>query len=443
MFTVAGVRRLMIAFYFLLLVEDVGTTYSKYLPSPFSWAHDLFWLPLPGVKVRPFDLVMLGILLVAAARRTSKAPLVAPMRNALLLSAGTVVAWFVYGLARGGDARAGSWQIYLLLTTVLVAFTFAATFQTAEHYATLAKVLVAAAFYRALMCWIFYFAYVSPHRIDPLPDFVTTHDDSVLWVDAIIILIVNALEKRARGTTIRTILGILFVVGAIQWNQRRLAWVSLIMALVTMFFLLPPGKTRRRVSRIALFAAPVIALYVAIGWGRGERIFLPLRSLETVTTTEDLSTKARNVENLGLVATAHTGILGGTGWGHKYIELSSKYSIAAYFELWQYVPHNSILGLLAYTGVLGFIGYWLAFPTAVFFNSRMGKLGNTSAVRNAGILGAVQMIICANEMYGDMGLFSLKTMYILAGSYAVAMRLPITAGVWPPPRQRQPSGAAR
>ena len=289
----------MAVLYFLLLAEDVGTTYSKYLWSPFAWAHDIFWLPLPGIKVRPFDLVMVGILIVAAARRTSRAPLVTPMRNALFLSAATVVAWFAYGLARGGDARAGSWQIYLLLTTVLVAFTFAATFQTVEHYALLAKILVAAGFYRAMMCWIFYFDYVSPHKLDPLPDFITTHDDSVLWVGVIIVLIVNALEKRARGTTIRTVVGILFVLGAIQWNQRRLAWVSLIMALVTMFFLLPPGKTRRRVSRFALFAAPVITLYVAIGWGRGERIFLPLRSLETVTTTEDLSTKARNVENFG------------------------------------------------------------------------------------------------------------------------------------------------
>ncbi len=381
---------------------------------------------------------MVAVLVVAAVRRTSKTPLVAPMRNALLLSAGTVVVWFAYGLARGGDARAGSWQIYLLLTTVLVAFTFAATFQTAEHYATLAKVMVAAGLYRAAMCWIFYFNFVSPHRLDPLPDFITTHDDSVLWVGVIVILIVNALEKRARGTTVRTVLGILFVMAAIQWNQRRLAWVSLVMALVTMFFLLPPGKTRRRVSRFALFAAPVVALYVAIGWGRGERIFLPLRSLETVTTTEDLSTKARNIENLGLIATAHTaGVLGGTGWGHRYMELSSKYSIAAYFELWQYVPHNSILGLLAYTGVLGFTGYWLAFPTAVFFNSRMGKLGNSPAVRNVGIVGAVQMIICANEMYGDMGLFSLKTMYILAGSYAAAMRLPIGAEVWSASKPRQ------
>ena len=39
-------------------------------------------------------------------------------------------------------------------------------------------------------------------------------------------------------------------------------------------------------------------------------------------------------------------------------------------ELWPYVPHNSILGLLAYTGILGFAGYWLAFPTAVFLNAR-------------------------------------------------------------------------
>ena len=93
-----------------------------------------------------------------------------------------------------------------------------------------------------------------------------------------------------------------------------------------------------------------------------------------MTTAEDTSTKARNVENLGLIATSNaSGMLMGTGWGHPYVEVSSKYSIAQYFPLWQYVPHNSILGLLAYTGVLGFCGYWMVFPTSMFLAARMAR----------------------------------------------------------------------
>jgi hypothetical protein len=139
------------------------------------------------------------------------------------------------------------------------------------------------------------------------------------------------------------------------------------------------------------------------------------------------------MENLGLIATGNaSSMLVGTGWGHGYIEVSNKYAIYG-FELWRFVPHNSILGLLAFSGAFGFIGFWLPFPTAMFLNARVARLGNTPASRTMGLVAAAQMLVCANQMYGDMGDFSYRTMYVLAGSYALAMRLPPLAGVWTEP----------
>jgi O-antigen ligase len=134
---------------------------------------------------------------------------------------------------------------------------------------------------------------------------------------------------------------------------------------------------------------------------------------------------------LGLIATANAyGAWIGTGWGRRYIELSDKYQIHD-FELWPYIPHNSILGLLAYTGILGAAAFWFAFSTAMFMNARLGRQAPSPLARRIGIVGATQMIVCANQMYGDMGIFSSKTIYILAASYAVALRLPALEGVWP------------
>jgi hypothetical protein len=239
------------------------------------------------------------------------------------------------------------------------------------------------------------------------------------------------MSRRRFATTLGATAMTLFLLGAIQWNTRRLAWVSLVMGLVTLFALLPQGSILRRVKRACLVIAPVVALYVAVGWGRPERVFAPLQSLASVSTREDRSTKARNAENLGLVATVRqAGSLAGTGWGHGYTALTDKYSIAEEMELWPYVPHNSVLGLLAYTGILGFLGYWLAFPTAVFLNARIAKLGTTEEARKAGLVCSTLMIVCGNQLYGDMGIFSLRTMYLLATTYAAAMRLPSVAGVW-------------
>jgi hypothetical protein len=109
--------------------------------------------------------------------------------------------------------------------------------------------------------------------------------------------------------------------------------------------------------------------------------------------------------------------------------LTLKYDISG-FELWRYIPHNSILGLLAFTGVLGFAGFWLPIPTAVFLNARTARLASDPRIRNIALVGAAQLIVSANQLYGDMGLFSLEAMYVMGVSYGIALRLPLLAGVW-------------
>jgi hypothetical protein len=353
------------------------------------------------------------------------------MKNALFLVLATVVVFFAYGVATGGDARAASWQIYLIVSSVLFAFVVSALFVTPEHYESLMKVVIAAGAYRAVMCWYFANVVLPTVTFETRPEYVTAHDDSVVWVVCILAVLVHALTKRKAKSTLAAILLTGLFVGAIQFNTRRLAWVSLIMGLVTAYFLLPTGRVKTVVKRAVMIAAPIVAIYTAVGWGRPEKIFAPLQSIASVSTQEDRSTKARNAENLGLIATVkQANALTGTGWGHGYVELTNKYSIAKSMELWPYVPHNSVLGLLAYTGILGFAGVWLAFPTAAFLNARLAKLGGTPQLRNVGFVASTAMIVCGNQMYGDMGIFSLRNMYLLALTYAVALRMPMVAGTW-------------
>jgi hypothetical protein len=118
-----------------------------------------------------------------------------------------------------------------------------------------------------------------------------------------------------------------------------------------------------------------------------------------------------------------------------------KYDISGAFELWQFVPHNSLLGLLAFTGMLGFAGFWISVPTAVFFHARIARLVTDSKIQSVGIIGASQLIVCANQLYGDMGLMFVKPMYVIALSYAIALRMPRTAGVWDLPKTATPARA--
>jgi hypothetical protein len=424
---------------FLVFAEDSGCAYAPPLGAPLGWVHAILLDPLP-IKIRLLDLLLLGIL-IASPKRDGRGPNSQPMQNALFLTIGATVFFFMWGIFHGGDGRHASWQTYLILSTVLMAFTLAATFRTAADYAGLVKWLIAAAAYRGVMCWISYFTW-GRATLGESGAFLTTHDDTIGWVVAIMVLLVNALDKRKTSVTVRNLALMLFFVGAIQFNSRRLAWVSLAMGIAVMYFLFPQGVAKKRITRAVMIMAPLALLYVVVGWGRQNPIFLPLRSFASVSTQEDGSTLARNAENLGLIATANSfGPLFGSGWGKPYICLTTKYDISNAFELWQYVPHNSILAILAFTGMAGAAIFWGTVATAVFLNVRVARLTADPLYRSVTIIGAAQVVVCANQLYGDMGIFFLKPMYFLAISYAMALRLPRAAGVWGPAKQTVPAGA--
>jgi hypothetical protein len=413
---------------FLVFIEDSTCAYATRIGAPFGWLRPLLE-PTP-IKLRLFDLLM--ILVIFLSKGPKKPGPVVPMRSALYLILGTTVFTMIRGVATGGDFRFASWQTYLILSMVLTAFAVASACRTPAHYVMLGKWLIAASVYRAAMCWISYFTWAKA-LVGESGAFMTAHVDTIPWVTSILILIVNMFDKISLLKRLRNLSGILLFLGALQFNSRRLAWVSLIMGFVVAYSLLPKGRMKRRVNRIGLILSPVILAYVGIGWGRPEKIFLPLESLSSVSTKPDASTLARNAENLGLLATAHyNNSLFGTGWGHPYIYLTLKYDISG-FELWRYVPHNSILGLLAFSGVLGFAGFWLAIPTSVFLNARVARLSPDPVARTVCLIGAAQLIVCCNQLYGDMGIFTPGSMYVIAVSYAIAMRIPPVAGAWGAP----------
>jgi hypothetical protein len=431
--TVYRVRvRWVLATAIALLFMGADESYRSVWPSPFFWVESVLYEATPW-KIRPFDHIVAVCLILALRSPDGKGPRVGPMRNALRLAAATIAIWFFYGVVvRGGAAYEASFQTYLLMSGILLAFAIAAAFRTPEHYAMLAKAILLAAAYRALMCWAFYIFHVNALPPKLKPEFMTSHDDTVLWVVSMLVLLLRAIWTPQLVARAKALSFLLFLVGALLFNQRRLAWVSLTMGLVLMFILIPPGKYKRRVSRALLALSPVIAIYVAVGWGRKEQIFKPLGSFATVSTQEDASTKARNMENLGIIRTYnYNSLLMGTGWGHPYIEVTHKYSIASIYKMWAYFPHNSILAMLGYTGVLGFFGYWLALPTAVFLNARTARFAPDLLARQAGIIGASQLVVCANQYFGDMGVQFPKAVYMLSVSYALALRLPILVGAWP------------
>jgi hypothetical protein len=389
--------------------------------------------PLPGIKFPIWDLVLLGTLVVAlgakgAAKGRAK-PVVKSMKVALL----SILALWTWGVVRGGDVRQTMWQLHSFVISIALAFAVAATCRTAKSIATLGKVILFAAVYRAFVLIVFYLTIAR--GLDPPLQVMTNHADSMLFVTGMLIVIANAIERRRLTSFLLMIAACIPLALAIKWNNRRLAWLSLIVGLAVFYYVLPRTRFKRRMNWLMLAATPLFCMYVAAGWGRTESVFKPVGAISTMFGQhEDTSSEMRDIENYNLVATLRTNPLVGTGWGHEYNEVSKAISIKEIFEQYRFIPHNSVLGLLAFTGLIGFATLWQVFVVAAFFVAIAVRAAPSGPVRVASILGITTITTFTLQMWGDMGWNSLSCDALVACAIGIAVRVPILSGAWPEKR---------
>jgi hypothetical protein len=111
----------------------------------------------------------------------------------------------------------------------------------------------------------------------------------------------------------------------------------------------------------------------------------------------------------------------GTGWGVPYEKVTSVYANFG-DEWWQYryLPHNSLLGVCVFSGLVGLAGMWLVVPMGAFLGAR-GYWNETGVVERAGALASLCVLPAySTQCYGDIGLQSLTCNLILGTALGVA-----------------------
>ena len=425
-------RRLVYALVFLGICAEIDG--DMFAGKWTTWFSPLLQLPnikLP-IKLSLLDLVVLIVLAIARFRAGAQTMRARALDRAMWFSIGSVAVTWIWGiLIRGGDAKPTFLQLHSFMMVCPIAFLLMAVLRTPTDYWGLGKTIMFASLWRALMAWSFYIFAVHG-KIFPTPPYMTSHCDTVIFVVGIAIAVSHALEFPSLKATLFAVASSLFILVAIQLNNRRLAWVSLVCALIVLYVLFPKGRAKRKFHRGLLMAAPAIALYVIIGSGKTTGIFMPLKALSTTAGgEEDDSTKARNVENIGVILVLQQGPLLSTGWGHQYNPVSRTYSIENLFKETWYIPHNNVLMVAAFNGMLGFMGIWILFPTSVFLAARTNRTTRSPMVRCLSAGSITTTIIYLNQCYGDMGLINASTPYLMASALAVAGRLSAFTGAWP------------
>jgi hypothetical protein len=454
MMLVTPVRPLLLVTFLIALAVDNPRSF----PANGNWSPP--WIFLSGALYRnlePLPVCLLDLLAVGCAirglfhvRTESKLRIGRERIFARIVAIpiATLAFTFVSGVLRGGDLKQAVYQGRTLFWIPCFAIAIA-TVGDMKFLRQLKNVLFIAVCIKASTgLWV----YATVNVVDkkrPL-DFVTTHADSVTYAMVVAVIIaawVVGAEKRVRrwhGTTL------VFALIGLYTNQRRIAFVGIAFALFIIYLDISPERRRVINKTASRFTVPfVVYMLVAFTGVSRAPIFRPALSLRSVVIQDDDSSSTRDIENFNLFVTYRTNPLIGTGFGHEYIELVPADYIGDVFEQYRYLPHNSLLGLWAYGGMVAAIGYYTMFPAALYLGLRATKRRYTKERWMFSMLGASGIATVLIQGFGDVGFHD--QMVGLLGGIAVGVCGALycapdrerTRSISAPDERERPSGERR
>ena len=392
-------------------------------------------LPIEPLVVSGFDLLVILMFGVLAYRhhhrsmidRTGWVDAPAPIRSFAWLSI-VAVAWMcLWGALHGGSPRFMFWQGLRWAYIPIVYALMRQALRGMPDAVIVGKLLLGVGLFRAGEAILFRSWYPS---VDVMA-FATTHFDSVLFATCLAILGALLLEMPS-PTTFRLALVLSPIYyWAIRANNRRLAYADLALIAVVFWFITPWRPLKRRVARILTLGALPILLYAGVGWNSDARAFGPVQKFRSMLDPKaDSSTLWRELENYNLVYTYHESPLLGLGFGRPFHEHIKLPDVTGSYELEPYVPHNSVVGLWAFGGLLGFSLLWAIFPVGFFFTARAYRWASTPMERVTALGAAAAQICYLIQGYADLGFGSWGPVFTVATSYALVGKICVANGAW-------------
>ncbi len=440
------IRTVLMTLMFLVLVAES----PQEKPADGLWQSPLYWLgalfldnlnhtlALPGLAFATLDLVAaILIVRILHARmdvwgpRSEYAHPVAPaVMTALLVYTAALLTLEAWGAIRGGAMDVSLWQIRQMMYLPVFGFVLAEQLQRRRDFELIGRLVVWSALIKALNGFYFYYAMVVPGGLEP--EYITTHTDAMHFVAAAVIVGARWLEAPTMGNLWACVAVVPLMALGIFLNDRRLAYVGILGCAAILFLMGPASPSRRVLVKAALLAFPLFALYCSAGWHSRSAIFRPVQSVRTMMETEDdTSSQSRDIENYNLAQTLKSSPLIGVGLGHEYLEIVRGPPIESEFELYRYIPHNSVLWLLSIGGLVGFTAVWSVFAVGAYLAARAFRHASEPLDRAASLTCLCTILLYAIQAYGDMGTQAWAANLMLAAALVVAGQLSIRVGAWP------------
>lgn len=395
---------------------------------------------LPGMSLPLLDLAILGLLGLFLYRRATRStidpapvPLTMPLLISLLVLMGTLVWLQVWGVViNGGVARVARGQWHQMMAMPLMVMLFNSALRGPQDFRIVGRIIIVACCVKAFLGAWFIVMIARPRGY--YFEYATTHSDSVLYVTGLACVIWSYAEQPIRKHFWRLVWVSAVIFMGMHYNDRRLAYVSLNLGLFACFFVSPWHGVKRKAARIGLLVLPLFPLYLSVGWQNPTGIFGPVGIFKSLVEGENLAKGQldyRDMENFNVVSTWERNPILGTGWGHPFDEVMKLPDISHAFPDYLYYPHNSVLSMLAFGGVLGFSGIWMWVSVGIFLTVRAYHRAHPPEHRAGGLVALSVFVAYINQCFGDMGNISWLANLLSAMALTCANQLTVSTGSWP------------
>lgn len=392
-----------------------------------------------------FELVLLGLGALMVFRRvwlTHKEraaldpiehPAPRPLQHVLVLSFLTIGWLVLMGVARGGVFREALWQFRALLFLPVAALVAMYALDLPKDLPKLFGVLVIGSVMKALHGA--YFIYFIATPMGEYPPHTTGHNDTMIFVVAVIAMLLMMWERPVRRHFWLVVGWLPLVFLALKLNDRRIAYVDIVMALGAVFLLSPMHRSKRWLTRMMIFSLPLFVVYVGVGWNKTGGAFAPVAKVRSIIapaeeSEEESSNVERDIENYNLMRSWEANMFLGQGFGHAFKEFVPSNDFRQ--SNFGHVGHNSILWVWWIGGLTGFTGVLLWVAAAVYFLGRTLRVATDWQERVALFVSLGIIMTYLMQAFGDMGTQSIMFDLFCGVACAIVGRLASKHQVWRP-----------
>ncbi len=415
-----------------------GTFFTSVMEPAFRYANRRLSTQT-GISILAFsaqELIYLALLTLMCIRvlrgrrldSVGRSPSANVLFVALAVSLCTVASLEIWGLVTGGNFKATLFQIRSVLWLPLWAMLLSFSFRDSRDFRVLGLTITFAAVLKVAVG--LYFVSKDAWDVGIAPAYMTSHEDSVLYVSLIVIWIAAWLHEGSWQRLLGATAIVSWMVMAVVVNDRRLAYVNLAGSLLAYYPLLG-GRTKRKIKLGLILAAPLLAVYLFLARTHSEGIFGPGSVLMGIAKTADPSTQWRVLENQNLIYTIRENRLFGAGFGKEWLEVIKLPDVSIAFKEYRLIGHNSVLWLLGVAGTLGFALIWMPIVVCVYLATRSYHFAATPRQRTAAVAVVVITVCYVSQAWGDIGLGSSLSTLLMALALALAGKLARETGAWP------------